>query len=113
MLSGPSRAWIRRIVSANMTSRSIAIDKTTGHPHIVYGGDHLYHAYYNGTQWVYETVDDSPGVGQYAAIAIDSNGKIHISYFDATNGDLKYATNMLGEWAGNNFDTQALDLTHR
>jgi hypothetical protein len=83
---------------SNMSSRSIAIDKTTGYPHIAYGEDRLYHAYHSGSQWVYETVDASPGVGQYASIAVDSNGKIHISYWDAINGELKYATNMLGVW---------------
>ncbi|MBI5664013.1 MAG: chitobiase/beta-hexosaminidase C-terminal domain-containing protein, partial [Nitrospirae bacterium] len=91
-----------------MSSRSIAIDKTTGHPHIVYGGDHLYHAYYNGTQWVFETVDASPLVGKAASIAIDSNGKVHISYPDKLNGSLKYATNVFGVWMSITVDTDAV-----
>jgi hypothetical protein len=78
----------------DLTQRSIALD-SNNHPHIAYGGDHLYHAYYDGSQWHYETVDSSPGVNDYASIAIDSQNKAHISYVDA-NYELKYATNASG-----------------
>ena len=30
-------------------------------------------------------------VGQYASAVVDSNDRIHVSYYDKTNGDLKYA----------------------
>ena len=72
-------------------SRSLTVG-TDDHPHIAYGGDHLYYAFYDGTSWNYETVDLSTGVGECASIALDSSGKVHISYYDSTNGDLKYAT---------------------
>jgi len=89
-----------------LESRSIAID-SAGHPHIAYGKDHLYHAYYNGTQWIYETLDESSGTGLFASIAIDSNGRIHISYCDETDQSLKYATNanVLGVWQTVTIDT--------
>ncbi|MCD6291548.1 MAG: carboxypeptidase regulatory-like domain-containing protein, partial [Anaerolineae bacterium] len=74
----------------NMTDRSLALDGA-GHPHIAYGRDHLYHAYHDGTAWHYETVDASPGVGQYTALTLDGSGYPYISYYDSTNGDLKYA----------------------
>ena len=47
----------------SMSSRAIALEKGTDYPHAVYGGDHLYHALFNGTSWSYETVDASDQVG--------------------------------------------------
>jgi len=41
--------------------------------------------------WYIEDVDDSGTVGQYTAIALDSNGYPHISYYDYVSGDLMYA----------------------
>jgi len=32
------------------------------------------------------------------SIALDSNDRVHISYYDDTNEDLKYATNASGSW---------------
>jgi len=37
-------------------------------------------------------------VGEYTSIAVDAGGSVHISYFDYTNRDLKYATNASGSW---------------
>ena len=77
--------------------RAIAVDGYDK-PHVAYGRDRLYYAYFDGSQWQYETVDSSPGVGYYASIALDSNNKVHISYYDENNQDLKYATNTSGAW---------------
>ena len=83
----------------NLYSSAIAVD-SNGRPHIAYGGNHLYYAYYDGSIWRYETIDSSSKVGQYASIAIDKSGKAHISYYDADNHNhaLKYATNASGSW---------------
>lgn len=71
---------------------------TSGYPSIAFGGDHLYFAQFNGTTWSLPTVDPAWGVGRGAALALDGNGKAHISYYDANNADLKYATNKSGSW---------------
>lgn len=99
---GNAHAWTIEKADAPKTfyqiyPRSIAIDKYN-HLHAAYGGDHLYYAYYDGVKWQHETVDDFPGVGGFASIAVDSKGKVHIGYYDSTFRIVKYATNATGAW---------------
>jgi len=47
----------------------------------------------NASEWSISTIDSVGLVGRNTSIAIDSNNKVHISYYDRYNGDLKYATN--------------------
>ena len=82
---------------SEMTDRSLRLD-AAGHPHVAYGGDRLYYAYYNGMNWNLDTVDDSPGVGRYASLVLDGGEYPHISYYDDTNLDLKYAYQNASGW---------------
>ncbi len=74
----------------SMEDRSLALD-AAGYPHIAYGDDQLFYAWYDGAMWHYETVDTSPDVGEHAALRLDSQGRAHISYYDRYNGYLRYA----------------------
>jgi hypothetical protein len=82
-----------------MTPHASALD-SSGYLHIVYGKDDLYHAWQNGSGWQTEVVDSIDGsmIGEYAAIAIDKNDKIHISYCDETSKETLYAHNKEGIW---------------
>jgi len=82
-------------------SRSIALDGD-GNAHIVYGENHLYHAVAGGQP---EMVDPADGMGRYASVAIDTNGALHVSYFDDTFNDLRYATGTSGNWTVETVDS--------
>jgi hypothetical protein len=47
--------------------------------------------------WV-TTVLESSAWSADVSLALDSNNKVHISYFNLVNFDLKYATNTTGSW---------------
>lgn len=48
--------------------------------------------------WVSTVIDENGDVGGTTSLAIDSNNKVHIAYYDFTNEDLKYVTNASGAW---------------
>ena len=50
-------------------------------------------------------------MGYYTSIAIDSNDAVHISYYDTTNVDLKYATCSSGCTSASNWDNVSVDTT--
>ncbi len=82
----------------NMTDHTIRAD-SGGAVHVAYGGDHLYYARYDGTDWKANVVDGAFGVGQHASLALDKNKYAHISYYDYYNGALKYARFTGTSWA--------------
>jgi hypothetical protein len=48
--------------------------------------------------WQIQSIDRSPVLGGFPALALDSADKVHVAYFDAAGFALKYATNCLGRW---------------
>jgi len=71
---------------------SLALD-SSDNPHISCSNNYnrLTYTYYDGSWHTEENVDSDGNVGGYNSIALDSNDHPHISYYDYTNGDLKYA----------------------
>jgi hypothetical protein len=58
----------------------------------------------SGSTWTFQSVDSVGRVGLFSSLAIDVNGYPHISYFDETLGDLKYAT-----WNGSGWSVVTVD----
>ncbi|MCB9133102.1 MAG: hypothetical protein H6647_19445 [Anaerolineales bacterium] len=90
-----------------LTDHSLRLD-AAGHPHVAYGGDHLYYATHDGTTWHYETVDLSSAVGSAASLALDAVGRPSISYYDANNQDLKFAYRDNSGWHTETVDSEGL-----
>ena len=86
---------------SNMTDRSLRLD-AQGHPHVVYGEDHLYYASYDGMSWRRETADDEPQTGEYASMVFDASGYPHVSY--SSSQGLKHAFK-----DGNGWHTEVVD----
>jgi len=66
----------------------------------------LAHTYVFGS-WGTNTVDSVVGVGKYSSIGVGTSGAVYISYYDNTNRDLKYATNVSGSWVTSTVDSVA------
>jgi polar amino acid transport system permease protein len=84
---------------------SLVLD-SRGRPHISYclydpaaqACQALKYASYDGAAWVLTTVD-SPGVGEYSSLRLDSLDNPHIAYQDNGNSALKYAHRRIdGTW---------------
>ena len=59
----------------------------------------------DAASWIVAALDSTGDVDYDTSIALDSNDKVHISYRDETNCDLKYATNAGGSWAYSTLDS--------
>jgi hypothetical protein len=73
----------------------------TGNPHISYQsvryhwsfdyGDKLFYTHHLPSGWSTEVVDPAKGVGGHTSLVLDADEIPHISYYDFSNSDLKYA----------------------
>jgi hypothetical protein len=62
----------------------------------------------DGSGWHIETVDSSGDVGWDTSIAVDAWGNPHISYYDSSQGTLKYA-----RWTGSAWHIETVDYVDR
>lgn len=56
------------------------------------------HPAHASAPWTITLVDTAGSVGLHASHAVDASGAPHAAYYDATKGDLKYATRAGGIW---------------
>jgi len=105
--------WNRSVVENDVVAEQSSIALENGwRPHISYvrmsgsiDGD-LKYAYWNGSAWHPETVDDGDA-GWFSSLALDESGRPHISYLDNSSGDgyaLKYA-----RWTGTDWEREIVD----
>jgi len=100
-------------VESNPLFTSVAVDPLD-RVHIAYNTaseDNVGYVTNASGDWVNEVVDAEGLYGGYvdgshASLALDGEAHAHISYYDATNGDLKYATNAGGAWTAEAVDTE-------
>jgi len=94
-LGGGGGGWLFENADApgwfqDMGPRSLAVD-ADGHLHLAYGGDYLYYADYDGSQWHRYQVDADRASGRFPALALDSGGRPRIAFCDTSTVDLRYA----------------------
>jgi hypothetical protein len=89
---------------------SLALDPTDSYrPRIAYYDARptnldLGYASYDGAAWTLTPIDTAGDVGKFASLKLDSSGHPRIAYYDATNGDLRYAEYSSG-WIYSTVDT--------
>ena len=85
---------------------SLALD-SSDYPHISYcdrGNGNLMYAWWDGTLnggvpvWDITTVDSMGDLWGYTSLALDSSGFAHISYYNQTNEELRYAVGSGSSW---------------
>ena len=105
--------WLIEIVDAALDVGnycSIAIDSADS-PHITYHDCHWQNLKYAtislivpGPKWAITQIDAVQQVGEFTSLALDSNDRPHISYYDEGNDDLKYT-----RWTGSTWAIETVD----
>jgi len=113
-------SWVNTdVYTSGLVTEGVSIDTDSN--------NYAYISFYNGVtlptpvqdllyatnktgSWVVSTIDSTNDVGRYSSINIDSADKVHISYNDLTNRNLKYATNTTGSFVISVLDTDNTDI---
>jgi PGF-pre-PGF domain-containing protein len=122
ILFGPSYDFeVSKVANSPIRDSSIAID-SFGISHIAYydfSDTSLKYCDNSGGDWTgCEVVDNgifenvNSDVGIYNSIVIDSNNKVHISYYDSSDTSLKYCDNLEGIWDCNVIDGSGTSVNY-
>lgn len=96
--------WAQQVLydESHVCGASMFMD-SADHMHVAFtagGGDsfgtRLMYATNAGGGWATETIDASTHIGWLTSIAVDGFGQAHITYYDATNRNLRHAVKILG-----------------
>jgi len=98
--------WQTAQVDTVGTDTSIALGQD-GLARISYGSSTLQYATWNGTSFAKEPVDSGSSVGRHNSLAIDSQGRPHIAYYDGNLKALRYA-----RWTGASWALELVDWTN-
>ena len=66
----------------------------------------LRYAYYEGSTWITETVDNVPFTTSATSLGLDAAGRPHISYYAGTDEDLRYAYHNGTTWMTETVDSE-------
>jgi hypothetical protein len=104
---GSEWKW-RHVDSLGWRRVSLTLD-SNDYPHMSYvdrPSTALKYTFWNGTAWVKLIVGEIPGyTGTYSSIALDKDDTPMFSYFDETEGDLRFARPGLLDWETHRVDT--------
>jgi hypothetical protein len=88
--------WITEVISGVQTDGDISLMLDANDvPYVAYHsipGDDLMLAHRTNSGWTHEIVDSNGDVGKFNSLVLAENGSIYIGYYDATNGDLRLAS---------------------
>ena len=83
------------IADSSLAGEYVALGVTSGGKAVVAwyasSAQSLYYKYQTATGWSSEKLIEDGFVGWYVDLVVDDANGVHIAYYDASNGDLKYA----------------------
>jgi hypothetical protein len=101
-MTNASGSWTVTLIASSTKASAPSIAVTgAGVPHVAYA---LNTGYYYATKvsgsWNMTTLDTSTASQPSTAIALDSAGKVHISYYKGSEAYIQYINNTSGSWSG-------------
>ncbi|MCG3134514.1 MAG: hypothetical protein HMLKMBBP_01821 [Planctomycetes bacterium] len=96
--SDRSGSWMTDILGASAGYRASVRAAGDGNIHVAWYDGRVLHARNAGEGWSTVEVDGAVQTASNTSMAVDSHGKVHITYGEYGEGDLRYATNASGAW---------------